>query len=137
MPGASYVLDKTFRAYGSIGTFRVVSCDVGTNGYCATLAGTLIPGTIPGVGFTQTGSSKSGDEVEVRLIGISKSILSALQGTNPLGRPMYVRRGGRVSVLHPIGTVAKFAIGVCVGAEGTGSSGQQVDILIQPQFISH
>jgi len=139
MPRETQILDKTFKSYGSIGSYKVVSCDVGTPGYCKIHAGSLYPGSLPGIGITQLGSSKSGDDLQVRMIGISKFVFSATQGSNPLGRPMYPRRGGRLSVLH-IGAQAAgslcFSMGVCVDAEGTGSEGAYGQLMIQPQWFT-
>lgn len=137
MPRETQVMDKTFKSYGSIGSFLAVTCDVGTPGYCKVIAGSLAPGSVPSVGITQQGSSKSGLDLRVRMIGISKFVFAATQGSNPLGRPMYVRRGGRLSVLHfklPQGTPVHSA-GYCVDAEGTGSEGAYGQINVSPQFM--
>ena len=137
MPGPTYGLDKTFRSYGSIGTYRLVSCDVGTSGYCKLYAGTLIEGSLPGIGFTQTGASKSGEQISVRVGGITKAIWACTQGSSPLGRPVRGRNSvGKIGIAYPKvpqGT-PNFIAGFCVGAEGTGSVGAQADILIAPQF---
>ncbi len=138
MPGATSVLDKTFKSYGSIGTYRLVSCDVGTSGYCKLYAGTLAAGTLPGIGFTQTGASQSGVAINVRIAGVTKAIWAVQQGSIPMGRPVYGRdAAGKIGVAYPKvpqGTPI-FSPGFCIGAEGTGSAGAQADILIAPHFI--
>lgn len=139
MPRETQVMDKTFKSYGSIGSYKAVSCDVGTPGYCRIHAGSLYPGSLPGIGFTQNGSSNSGEDLRVRMIGISKFYFAATQGSSPLGRPMYSRRGGRLSVLHVgaqgAGSV-HFSMGICVDAEGTGSVGAFGQIKVDPQFMT-
>lgn len=139
MPRETQIMDKTFKAYGSIGSYRAVSCDVGTPGYCRIHAGSLYPGSLPGIGICQNGSSNSGEDLRVRMIGISKFVFSATQGSNPLGRPLYPRRIGRLSLLH-IGAQGAgslvFSMGVCVDVEGTGSEGAYGQVNLQPQWFS-
>ena len=132
-------MDITFKSYGSIGTYRLVSCDVGTSGYCKLYAGTLAAGTLPGIGFTQSGASKSGVAMSVRMLGgVTKAIWAVQQGSSPLGRPVRGRdTAGKIGIAYPKvpqGTPI-FAAGFCIGAEGTGSAGAQADILVAPHFI--
>lgn len=131
-------MDITLRSYGSIGTFKLVSCDVGTSGYCKLYAGALIAGTLPGIGFTQSGASKSGVPMSVRVAGVTKAIWATQQGSSPLGKAVRGRDlVGRIGVAYPkvpAGTPI-FSPGFCIQAEGTGSAGAEASILISQHFI--
>ena len=137
MAGPTYVLDKTFRSQGSIGTFVVVRGGPGTTNrdYVQRLAGTNTPGTILPMGIAQTGASKSGIEVNVRMIGVSKVKMQVTSGSVVQGKLAYPSSNGQVKVMtRPVGTVPKAVVGQFVGIEGAGSPTSLASVLVTPMF---
>lgn len=142
MAKATYVLDKTFRAYGTIGTYRVVTGMVGTEGYCRMHSGTVSAawatvGTESVLGITQNASKKSGESLNVRMLGISQAYLHAAQGTFPIfgqwARPLY---NGKVVIKSYSGGTALClpSVGLIVGGEGKGSANAYIDIFVLPGY---
>ena len=139
-----FVLDMTFKAYGTIGTFRVVTgqVGVGSSRYCrlhpgTPMAGWFTGGTCSVLGVTQGASQKSGDTVPVRVLGVSQVILKAACGTFPLmgnyARPLY---DGKVTcrAYSVAGSTLLPVVGQFVEGEGKGSTDQVVQVLVNPGY---
>jgi len=137
MAGPTYVLDKTFRAQGTIGTFVCVRVGPGTvnRSYVSRLAGTNTPGSILPIGISQTGASKSGKDVVIRMLGISKAKMQVTSGSLVQGNLAYPSSLGQVKLSsRPTGTVPKAFIGQFVGNEGSGSPSSLASVFVLPIY---
>lgn len=140
----AYVLDLSFRGYGTIGTYRAVTGHCGTSGYVRKHPGTVLAawnsgGTVSVMGITQSAIDKSGETISVRCIGVSKAVWKASQGTAPVFgqyvRPFYDGKVG-LRTKSDAGTLRAIpVVGLVVEAEGTGSANSEIKVLVNPQWV--
>lgn len=136
----TYVLDKTFKSVGSIGTGICVRLGTGSpvgNTYrnsVKVVAGSLNPGSIMPIGVSVTGCSETGKEVIVRMLGIAKTKLAVTVGSIIQGKPAYAASKGKVRVLSPgvVGSYAVAMLGPVIYAEGGGSADGFIDVMVNP-----
>ena len=139
--GPTYVLDKTFYSVGSIGTYIAVRLGTPstTQNYVSKLEGTVLAsgaqGSILPIGITQTGCSASGKAVSVRMLGISKMFMRAVQGTLIQGAAIRVATHGKGMVQgNKLGTAPVGCVGYGVSAEGKGSANALIDVFVMPHI---
>ena len=135
--GGHRILDKTFRSLGSVGTGEWMRIGVGTptgkRNHAQQLAGTNAIGTIPTIGLSMVGASDGEKEVVVRLIGVAPAKVDVTFGTILQGHYAWPASKGRSKFSsRPQGTVPNVIGGQVVFAEGGGSAGGFVDVLIRP-----